>query len=48
MGTISIMLPHPLVVMTCIAAFGIGYIIRWALEESGIDLEERIRRLFGR
>ena len=44
----EIMLPHPLVILSCAAAFGVGYAIRWALEESGIDIEEQIRRLFGR
>ena len=41
----EIVLPHPLVVMSCLAAFGVGYIIRWALEAYDIDIEEQLRQL---
>jgi len=44
----EIVLPHPLVVLSCAAAFGVGYIIRWFLEQYDIDIEEQIRHLFGR
>jgi hypothetical protein len=45
---VEITLPHPYVVLVCAAAFGVGYIIRWLLEENGIDIEAQLRRLFGR
>jgi hypothetical protein len=48
MGTMSILLPHPLFIVSCIAAIGVGIIIRWVLEQAGFDPEEGIRRLFGR
>ena len=44
----EIVLPHPLVILSCAAAFGLGYIIRWGLEQYDIDVEAQLRRLFGR
>lgn len=40
--------PHPIVLASCIAALLLGFIVRWGLEEMGIDLDEQIRKLFGR
>lgn len=44
----EITLPHPYVVLVCAAAFGVGYIVRWLLEQCDIDIEAQLRRLFGR
>jgi hypothetical protein len=43
-----IVYPHPLVVLSCAAAFGVGYIIRWAIDQTDIDFEDRLRRFFNR
>jgi hypothetical protein len=45
---VEITLPHPYVVLVCAAAFGVGYIVRWLLEQCDIDIEAQLRRLFGR
>ena len=45
---IHITYPHPIVLASCIAALLLGFIIRWVMEECGIDLDEKIRQLFGR
>ncbi len=44
----TITYPHPVVLASCIAALLLGFCIRWVLEECGVDVEEQIRKLFGR
>lgn len=44
----EITLPHPVFILSAIAAMGAGYIVRWILEENGFDFEEWLRGIFKR
>jgi hypothetical protein len=46
---INLAWPHPMVIASCLAALGLGFIVRYFLEEyTGLDIEEQLRKLFGR